>query len=60
VVTQLDPRYGQTAYEAYRAEAGGVSLVTGAPLPDWEELKPEIQQAWVAAAAAAVLSGEIQ
>lgn len=48
--------YGQRAYEAYKTYAGGVSLVSGVPLPDWEDLEPAIQQAW-AAAASAVLSG---
>jgi len=59
VVTQLDPRYGQTAYEAYCVQSGGVSLVTGVELPPWHELCEEIQQAWIAAASA-VPSGEIQ
>ena len=58
-MTQLDPRYGQTAYEAYYAASDGRSLVTGVELPPWHELSEEIQQAWIAAASA-VLSGEIQ
>jgi hypothetical protein len=46
------------AFMAYRENAGRKSLVTGADLPRWEDLPPEIQQAWLASAAA-VLSGEI-
>ena len=46
--------YGQIAYEAYCADSGGKSLVSGAPLPTWEETKPEIRGAWHAAANAVV------
>ena len=44
---------GQAAYEAYCASSGGKSLVTGAQLPPFAELKPEIRSAWEAAGAAA-------
>lgn len=43
----------EAAYEAYRAQAGGRSLATGAPIPAWSGLMPSIQQAWKAAAGAA-------
>lgn len=43
---------GKVAYEAYCQNSGGVSLVSGAKLPVWEELKPEIRSAWDAAAQA--------
>lgn len=46
--------FGQVAYEEYRAAAGGVSLATGAPLPEWAALRLEIQSGWERAAAAAV------
>jgi hypothetical protein len=39
-------------YEAYCQNTGGVSLVSGAKLPVWEDLRPEIQDAWSAAAKA--------
>ena len=45
---------GQRSYEAYRAKAGGVSLVSGTELPGWEELHADIRAAWEEAAAAAV------
>lgn len=45
---------GQLAYEAYRAKAGGVSLVSGDPLPGWDGLAPGIRDAWEAGAQAAV------
>lgn len=41
---------GQIAYDAYRNHAGGVSLVSGDPLPGWDELPERIQAAWEAAA----------
>jgi hypothetical protein len=41
---------GKTAYEAYCKDAGGVSLISGAKLPEWGSLDPRIQHAWEAAA----------
>jgi hypothetical protein len=41
--------YGRTAYEKYAAVSDGKSLISGEPLPDWNELKPSIQRAWNAA-----------
>jgi hypothetical protein len=43
----------QAAYEAYCAEAGGKSLVSGAALPSWHLVGTAVQYAWVAAARAA-------
>lgn len=40
---------GQCAYERYCAESGGKSLVSGAELPGWVDLKPDIKAAWMAA-----------
>jgi len=40
----------QLAYEAYRAHTGGISLASGQPIPAWDALKPEIQEAWKASA----------
>lgn len=40
---------GQIGYDAYRAKTGGVSIVTGQPIPEWKELRTEIQEAWEAA-----------
>jgi hypothetical protein len=48
------PGLGQVAYEAYAQASDGVSLVTGVTLPGWADVKPEIQAAWQAAAAAVV------
>lgn len=42
--------FGKVAYDAYCASSGGVSLVSGAKLPPWEELSIEIRTAWEAAA----------
>jgi hypothetical protein len=46
--------FGQVAYEAYRASTDGKSLATGAPIPEWDGLRVEIQSAWEKAADAAV------
>lgn len=43
---------GRVAYEGYFAKCGGKSLISGAPLPSFDAQKPEIQEAWEAAAAA--------
>ncbi len=43
---------GRAAYEAYRAYSGGLSLATGQPIPDWDELPIVIQAAWQASAEA--------
>jgi hypothetical protein len=43
---------GQVAYEAYHDVAGGVSLVSGDPLPAFAELPAAIRRAWEAAAEA--------
>jgi hypothetical protein len=48
------PKIGQVAYEGYFAKCGGKSLISGAPLPTYGQQKPEIQEAWEAAAAAVV------
>jgi hypothetical protein len=44
---------GRAAYEAYALVSDGKSLVSGAPLPAWDEQRPEIREAWRAAAGAA-------
>lgn len=48
---------GQVAYEGYFAACGGKSLVSGAPLPTWDEQRADIRDAWLAAASA-VLGGD--
>ena len=45
-------KYGQVAYEGYFAACDGKSLISGAPLPKWEDQAVAIQNAWGAAAAA--------
>lgn len=47
----------QAAYQAYSEGAGGRSLVSGQPLPTWQDVKPEVKEAWRAAAAALVRPG---
>jgi len=43
---------GEIGYSAYRAKTGGVSLVSGQKIPEWEVLPESIQEAWTAAARA--------
>lgn len=43
---------GQIGYEGYRNHTGGISLVSQQPIPAWEGLKKDIQDAWEAAAQA--------
>lgn len=38
----------KVAYEAYCAHTGWKSLVSGATLPQWVDVKPEIKAAWEA------------
>ena len=42
---------GKEAYERYCTHTGWKSLATGARLPPWTELKPEIREAWMVTAA---------
>jgi len=42
--------FGKRGYEGYCKQSDNKSLVTGAELPKWEELKLEIQDAWISAA----------
>jgi hypothetical protein len=51
-----DASVGQIAYDSYVAQAGGVSLVTGAPLPTWDALTDAIRAGWCAAAGAVLAS----
>ena len=37
---------GQIGYEAYCSSTGWKSLISGALLPQWSEVKPEIKLAW--------------
>ena len=43
---------GQIAYEGYAANSDWKSLASGADLPQWADTKPEIREAWEAAAEA--------
>lgn len=44
----------EIAYEAYRKQSGGVSLVSGQPIPAFEELQDDIKVAWHEAAQAVI------
>lgn len=37
---------GRIAYEAYRDSTGGVSLVNGDQLPQWEDLTDGVKSGW--------------
>lgn len=47
---------GTIAYDAYCKTTGGKSLITGDILPEYEKLKPEIQDAWEKAGQAVAIS----
>jgi hypothetical protein len=40
---------GKVAYDAYFSHCGGKSLITGLPLPIWENQAEAIKAAWDAA-----------
>lgn len=44
--------FAKIAYDAYCKSTGGVSLISGDKLPDFDALKDEIKRAWLAAATA--------
>lgn len=44
--------FGKVAYEAYCKSSGGVSLVSGDKLPEFENLSDSIKTAWRASAQA--------
>ena len=47
-----DYTLAKTAYDAYCKFTGGVSLISGEKLPEFEVLRQEIRDAWWAAASA--------
>lgn len=52
-------RLGKIAYDAYIAQSGGVSLISGDKLPEFGLLKQTIQDAWAAAGLAVAAHTEI-
>lgn len=46
--------FGEAAYAGYCRSSGNKSLVSGAELPAWADLSPEIREAWTKAALAAI------
>ena len=44
--------YAKIAYEAYAKQTHWKSIITGDKLPEFENLRPEIQAAWETAAKA--------
>jgi hypothetical protein len=57
-LTQEHYRVAKIAYDAYVKQAGGVSLATGAKLPDFDSLTRAIKDAWAAAGIAVLLDGD--
>lgn len=45
-------KLGEIAYNAYCESVGGVSAVTGDPLPAWEDQRDRVKLAWESAALA--------
>lgn len=48
----MKQNYAAIAYGAYRSHTGGISLATGHAIPEWHELREDIQMAWHQAAMA--------
>jgi hypothetical protein len=44
------PDFGKLAYDAYRQFSDGKSLISGAPIPEWDGMPVLIRAAWCAAA----------
>jgi hypothetical protein len=42
--------HGRRAYEGYRAYSDGKSLVSGQPIPEFDQLPEQIKRAWQASA----------
>lgn len=42
--------FGEIAYNGYCEHTNWKSLISGADLPKWEAVKPEIKEAWEKAA----------
>jgi hypothetical protein len=52
-MTEVSP--GRAAYEAYVLSSDGRSLISGEKLPAWDGLRPEVREAWRAAADGALM-----
>lgn len=48
-------RRGHLAYDAYRDAVGGVSAVTGADLPEFDDTNDQVKAGWIAAAKAVAM-----
>lgn len=49
----MDKTLGEHAYNAYCEHTNWKSLISGADLPKWKDLKPQIKEAWEKAGEAA-------
>ena len=50
----MNMEYAEIAYEAYRKHSNGVSLISGATIPEFVRLPDAIKDAWQAAARAVI------
>ena len=53
-MSHMDEALGRAAYEAYRSRTGGKPLATGAEIPMWDALSPDMKNVWMDAALATV------
>lgn len=58
--SQIVDLRGRAAYEAYCHAVGGRSAISGEELPTWDGQRPDIREAWRAAADAAAMITEMQ
>lgn len=50
---------GKAAYLAYRESVGGISAISGDPLPMWEQCPPVVREGWRAAADAVLMMASL-
>ena len=51
----MNSKYAKIAYEGYTKSTNNKSLISGVELPPFDELKPEIKEAWSQSAIAVAL-----
>lgn len=56
--TRFIANQARIGYMAYREHTGGVSLVSGDPLPIWNDLPLNVQDAWKCAAEAIIFQND--
>jgi len=58
-ITKEHLAWGKVAYNGYIKQSKGKSLISGEPLPSFDKLRREIQDAWAAAVIAVKLNQDM-